>query len=148
MQSQPKRRMTGYTFMNKSLNPPQTVTPEESLAAPPQFSRRQILKAGLGGMAICVAGIPFGTFAFPSEQPDEDRVSFLDMPRTGEKRLDWETLSDWLTPQDQAFNVQHYGVPDFAEKDFKLDITGLVAKPMTLTMDDVKTLPRMDQLMT
>ena len=134
--------------MKKFLNPPRTVTHEECLAAPPQFSRRQILKAGLGGMTICVAGIPFGTFAFPREQPDEDRVSFLDMPRTGEKRLDWETLSDWLTPPDQAFNVQHYGVPDFAEKDFKLEITGLVAKPMTLTMDDVKTLPRMDQLMT
>src|SRR5688572_22077677 len=133
--------------MKKHMTPPAAL-PKEPLAAQPQFSRREILKAGLGGMAICATGFPFGAFAFPREQPGEELVSFLDMPRTGEHRLDWETLSDWLTPQDQVFNVQHYGVPEFAEKDFKLEITGLVARPMTFSMDDLKALPRKDQLMT
>jgi DMSO/TMAO reductase YedYZ molybdopterin-dependent catalytic subunit len=124
------------------------ITRDEPLLTPSQFSRREIVKAGLSGMAMCVAGRPFGALAFPPEQPDEELVSFLDMPRAGEKRLDWETLSDWLTPQDQAFNVQHYDIPEFEAKDFKLEVTGLVAKPMTLTMNDLKALPRKDQLMT
>ena len=99
----------------------------------------EIVKAGLSGMAMCVAGLPFRALAFPPEQPDEELVSFLDMPRAGEQRLDWETLSDWLTPQDQAFNVQHYDIPEFEAKDFKLEVTGLVAKPITLTMNDLRS---------
>jgi DMSO/TMAO reductase YedYZ molybdopterin-dependent catalytic subunit len=114
----------------------------------PRFSRREILKAGLGGMAMCAAGLPFQAFAFPPEQPDEELVPFLDMPRTGEHRLDWETLGEWLTPQDQVFNVQHYGIPEFDPKDFKLEITGRVGRPMTFTMDELKALPKKEQLMT
>lgn len=99
-------------------------------------------------MAMCMAGLPVRAFAFSSEEPDEIAVPFLDMPRTSEKSLDWETLSDWLTPQDQAFNVQHYGIPEFDVKDFKVEITGLVEKPMTLRLDELKALPKKDQLMT
>jgi len=115
---------------------------------PTHFTRREILKAGFGGIALCMTGLPVHSLAFPSPQPDEEPVPFLGMPRTGEKSLDWETLNDWLTPQDQAFNVQHYGIPEFDSKDFKLEITGLVAKPMTFTMSELKTLPKQDQLMT
>ena len=115
---------------------------------PSQFTRREILKAGLGGIALCMTGIPFRALAFPEPRPDEEPVPFLGMPRTGDKSLDWETLNDWLTPQDQAFNVQHYGIPEFDAKDFKLEINGLVARPMSFTMNDLKALPKQDQLMT
>jgi DMSO/TMAO reductase YedYZ molybdopterin-dependent catalytic subunit len=127
---------------------PATSAREKSSAAPRQFSRREILKAGLGGMAVGATGLSFPAFAFPPEKPDEELVSFLDTPRTPPNRLDWETLDTWLTPQDQAFNVQHYGIPEFEVKNFKLEITGLVAKPMTLTMNELKALPKTDQLMT
>ncbi|MBI4659070.1 MAG: molybdopterin-dependent oxidoreductase [Verrucomicrobia bacterium] len=125
-----------------------SVTREESTVTPRRFSRRDILKVGLSGAAVCAAGWPFPAFAFQPEAPDEELVSFLDMPRTGANRLGWETLDAWLTPQDQVFNVQHYGIPEFDAKDFKLEITGLVAKPMPLTMDALKAMPRKDQLMT
>src|ERR1051326_522259 len=120
----------------------------EIKASPIQFTRREILKAGLGSVAMCMAGLPFQALAFPAEQSDEQPVPFLGMPRTGDKSLDWETLTDWLTPQDQAFNVQHYGIPDFEAQDFKLEIAGLVARPMTLTMADLKALPKKDEFMT
>lgn len=113
-----------------------------------RFSRREALKTGLGAVAMGAVGWSLPAFAFPQEKPDEELTPFLDTPRTGEKRLDWETLKDWLTPQDQAFNVQHYGIPEFDEKDFKLEITGLVARPLTLTLDELKKLPGKDQLMT
>jgi DMSO/TMAO reductase YedYZ molybdopterin-dependent catalytic subunit len=111
------------------------------------FTRREILKAGLSSAALCMTGLPIHSLAFPSP-PNEEPVPFLGMPRTGDKSLDWETLNDWLTPQDQAFNVQHYGIPEFDPKDFKLEFTGLVARPLTLTMSALKALPKHDQLMT
>ena len=134
--------------MKRTPKPSASIPPGEHVTPPAQFTRREALRGGLGAMALCVAGWPLAGMAFPAEQPDEELVSFLDTPRTSENRLDWETLSDWLTPQDQAFNVQHYGVPEFSEPGFKLEITGLVARPRTLTMADVKALPRKDQLMT
>ena len=138
-----------HTFiMAKNPNPPATDLRDETLAARRRFSRREVLKLGLGSLAACATGIPFAGLGFPREQPGEELVSFLDTPRTGENRLDWETLTDWLTPQDQAFNVQHYGIPEFEERDFKLEIAGLVSKPMTLSLEDLKAQPRKDQLMT
>ena len=117
-----------------------------TLVAPRNFSRREVLKAGLGGIAMCAGGWPL--LAFPAKQPGEEPVSFLGMPKAGANRLRWETLDDWLTPQDQTFNVQHYGVPEVDLNRFKLEIAGLVAKPATFTMDQLKALPRKDQLMT
>ena len=134
--------------MNRGPDSSSNPAREELLNAPLQVSRREILKAGLGGIAICLAGFPLGTFSFPPEQPGEEPVAFLGMPRAGEKQLDWETLNDWLTPQDQAFNVQHYGIPEFEENEFNLEITGLVGRPMKFTMAELKALPRKDQLMT
>ena len=26
--------------------------------------------------------------------------------------LNWEKLTKWLTPQDQVFSIQHYGIPE------------------------------------
>lgn len=75
-------------------------------------------------------------------------MPFLDMPRPGENRLDWESLQEWLTPADQVFNVQHYGIPEFDEAAFRLDITGLVAQPQSFSLEQIKTLPSRDQLMT
>jgi len=132
--------------MKKPLPDPSSDQPGPSSAALRHYSRRSALKTGLTALAAGAAGWPYPLLA--SDKPDEALVPFLDEPRTGANQLDWETLDRWLTPSDQAFNVQHYGIPDFEVKDFKLEITGLVAKPMTLTLDDLKALPKKEQLMT
>jgi DMSO/TMAO reductase YedYZ molybdopterin-dependent catalytic subunit len=113
-----------------------------------QLNRREILTAGSALAAAQLAHMALPAFAFPGQADQEVLVPFLDMPRTPPNRLDWETLHDWLTPPDQVFNVQHYGIPDFDEKSFALEITGLVRKPRRFTMDDLKKLPRSEQLMT
>ena len=46
------------------------------------------------------------------------------------------------------FNVQHYGIPEFDPADFKLTITGMAAKPRSLSLSDLRALPKKDQLMT
>lgn len=107
-----------------------------------------MLKAGVASIAMCATSFPIHALAFSTEQSNEEPVPFLDMPRTGEKSLDWESLNEWLTPQEQAFNVQHYGIPEFDPNDFKLEIGGLVDRPMTFTLDDLKKLPKKEQLMT
>jgi DMSO/TMAO reductase YedYZ molybdopterin-dependent catalytic subunit len=127
------------------MKQPQDLQPS---AAVPQLSRRALLKAGVGSLALAAGGWPLSGLAFPPEQPGEEPVPFLGVPRTGANQLDWETLDQWLTPKDQAFNVQHYGVPEVDLKNFKLEIVGRVGKPATFTLEQLKALPKRDQLMT
>ena len=111
-------------------------------------TRREALKAGSTAIAAAVAHLAKPGFAFPTEDPGEELLPFLDMPRTPPNRLDWETLDTWITPADQVFSVQHYGVPEFDAGQAKLDITGLVERPQSFTLDQLKVLPKKEQLMT
>lgn len=111
----------------------------------PLTTRRQALQTGAAGIAAVLAS---PKFVFPDQDDDEELVPFLNMPRTGPNRLDWETLDEWITPQDQVFSVQHYGTPEVNVDEFKLDITGLVDRPTTLKIGDIRELPKRDQLMT
>ena len=111
-------------------------------------TRRDVLRTGSATLAVGLTHMSMPNFVFPGQGQDEELVPFLGMPRTGPNQLDWETLGEWITPQDQVFSVQHYGVPEFDEENFQLEITGLVEKPASLTLSDIKALPKQDQLMT
>src|SRR5216683_5373651 len=112
-----------------------------------QPTRRDALKAGSSAAAALAAWLSLPELAFSAE-PGEELVPFLDMPRTAPNRLDWETLDAWLTPQDQVFNVQHYGIPQFDVGSYRLEIGGLVERPATFTLEQLKALPKKDVLMT
>lgn len=114
----------------------------------PHPTRRDALKIGASGVPALLAWMSSPGFAFPGDAADGELVPFLDMPRTPPQRLDWEMLKEWLTPQDQTFGVQHYGIPEFDYKTFKLDIGGLVERPKSFTLDELKALPKKDVLMT
>jgi DMSO/TMAO reductase YedYZ molybdopterin-dependent catalytic subunit len=90
------------------------------------------------------------SFVFPGQDATEELVPFQNVPRAKPESLDWETLdaSEWLTPQDQVFSVQHYGSPKVDSASFQLEIAGLVERPRKLTLNDIKALPRADRLMT
>ena len=111
-------------------------------------TRRQILQGGSAAFALAMAHLARPDFVFPGQDAEDELVPFLNMPRTPPNRLDWETLDEWITPQDQVFSVQHYGIPEFDPAQFQLEITGLVDKPQTFTVDKLQTLPKKDQLMT
>ena len=111
-------------------------------------TRRTALQTGSAVAAALLTQMASPDFAFPSQADDEELVPFLNMPRTPPNRLDWETLDSWLTPQDQVFSVQHYGIPEFDAAEHQIEISGLVKKPRTLSLAQLKGLPRKDQLMT
>ena len=121
-------------------------------AVPPQtpptatISRRQALHKGLqwAGMAMTLPAWA----AFDQQTSDESLVSFEDMPRSRSNRLDWEMLDQWVTPQDQVFNVQHYGMPEVDPNTFSLTIDGMVSKPAQYAMEDLRGMPKKDQWMT
>ena len=112
------------------------------------LTRRGLLRSGLTSAAAGLVLISSPEFVYPDEQEGEELVPFLDMPPAPPHRLDWETNDSWLTPQDQVFNVEHYGIPEFDIDSYQLEITGLVDRPKMLTLDQIKEFPRRNQLMT
>ncbi len=98
-------------------------------------NRRDALKhtaiTSVGFMAWLSQAAP----AFSQLANEGELVPFVDEPRTSPNRLDWEVLDSWLTPQDQVFSVQHYGIPEFDYKDYRLEIGGMIKTPKQFTVE-------------
>ena len=115
------------------------------------ITRRMMLQGGtaLAGLAFLrlerlVAAAPL--------QPDEELVPWLDqraeMPAPARERvgqqLVWEELDSWITPNYKFFTIKHFGQPDIDVHAWRLHVTGLVAQPLSLTLDQIRARPRQE----
>lgn len=111
-------------------------------------TRREALKRTAISSIGFMAWLSHASPVFSQQASEGELVPFLDEPRTPPDRLDWEVLEDSLTPQDQVFSVQHYGIPEFDYNDYRLEIGGMVKNPKQLTVDQLKSLPKADVVTT
>jgi DMSO/TMAO reductase YedYZ molybdopterin-dependent catalytic subunit len=112
--------------------------------------RREFLIQG----GAAVAGLTLANFPFPagavSSQPGEVVIPWLDEvpanPAPGEvvNLLEWEDLDSRLTPNDKFFGIMHYEWPSIDEATWKLEIDGLVRRPLTFTLPELKSRPRQE----
>ena len=112
-------------------------------------SRRTWLKGGgaaLAGLTMLRVAGPAHAFASHS---GEEVIPWLDQPAPNPvpdivgNLLKWEELDSWLTPADNFFFVTHFGIPDgLDESTWRVGIAGLVARPQSLTLADLKARPR------
>ena len=113
----------------------------------PVISRRELLVQAGAGLVLLQAS--WLVQAFPS-RPGEEVVPWLDQPGANpsggvvENLQPWENLSSFITPNDKFFRVSHYDKPVIDEKKWNLEITGLVRKPLALTLVDIKARPRQE----
>lgn len=125
-----------------------TVTPEELYGIGPYaeapITRRDALK---GGVALAA-----GATVFPSDfaerlirmAPQEAVVPWTNAPPAGGRSntLDWQALTEWVTPTEHLFRVGHYGMPELDVSTWHLEIGGLVDRPRIFTLDDIRARPR------
>lgn len=116
--------------------------------------RRDIViqgSAAVAGLAILHASRLAG--AFPN-RPGEQVIPWLDqppenpVPEVVANQLAWENVDSWLTPNDKFFSVAHYNRPDVDEKTWTLQIGGLVKRPLTLTLGELRARPRQEIVFT
>ena len=89
---------------------------------------------------------PWAVYAFPSRE-GEVLIPFTDQPpKPPSERglLDWNKFDTFITPNNEFFNVSHYGKPEVDLATWKLEVSGLVDNPLMLTIDDVKARPRQE----
>jgi DMSO/TMAO reductase YedYZ molybdopterin-dependent catalytic subunit len=111
-----------------------------------QSTRREILKGSLALAGLGVffrGGIP--EWALPALAQGETVVPFTDLPpnlnftpAADRRLLDVRTISGPFTPRDQFFTTQHYGHPAVDPAAFRLKISGLVDKPLALSLEDLR----------
>ena len=106
-------------------------------------TRRQILKGGLALAGWTVAGWPEWTL--PALAQGETLVPFTDIPANANftpaadrRTVDIRKIEGPFTPKDQFFTTQHYGHPDVDLATYRLKVTGLVDRPKSLSLDDLK----------
>ena len=113
------------------------------------MSRRTLLKGGSAAFAgLTVLRVAGPAHAFPGGHRDEVVIPWLDRPAPNPvpevivRQLDWEALDSWRTPRDQFFVINHYGQPAVDATTWRLGISGLVARPQSLTLADLMARPR------
>ena len=65
-------------------------------------------------------------------------------PRPEDLEMPLDGFTEWITPIDRFFVRCHTYTPKVSLSDWSLKIDGVVERPMTLTMDDLKKLPRVE----
>ncbi len=89
---------------------------------------------------------PWVIYAFPSRE-GEVLIPFADQPpkpSSSRVLLDWNEFDSFITPNEKFFKVSHYGEPEVDLASWKLEISGLVEKPLMLTLEDIKARPKQD----
>src|SRR5262249_45024747 len=106
-------------------------------------TRRDVLKSSLALAGLGVLGVP--EWVLPALAASETLEAFTDIPDNvrwetppDRRLLDVRTIEGPFTPTDKFATTQHYGHPDVDIATYKLKISGLVDKPLQLTLDEVK----------
>jgi DMSO/TMAO reductase YedYZ molybdopterin-dependent catalytic subunit len=114
------------------------------------MSRRSLLQysgAALAGLSVLrVAGPSHAFFGQPGGEvlPWLDQPAMNPVPEVVGQQLEWERLDSWITHTDRFFWVAHYGQPVLNEQDWRLEIDGLVRQPRTLTLGEIRGMPRQE----
>jgi len=115
-----------------------------------KISRRDALVRG-GAAAAGLALLPSDLAArLERLAPQEAVVPWLDVLAGGGRSnmLDWQALTSWVTPTEHLFRVSHYNQPEIAAQAWRLSVGGLVGRPLTLSLADVRARPRRETVCT
>jgi len=106
-------------------------------------TRREVLKGSLALAGWSVLGLP--EFVLPALAQGETVVPFTDWPANfnpspapDRRTFDLRKLDGPYTPPDQFFTTQHYGHPNVDIATYRLKVTGLVERPKSLSLDELK----------
>ena len=109
-------------------------------------SRRDLLKGSLALAGLGVFGVP--EWMMPALAQGETVVSFTDLPevinwrRTPDRRmLDIRTIDSVFTNRDEFFTTQHYGHPTIDLDTYRLKVSGLVERSLSLSLAELRAMP-------
>jgi DMSO/TMAO reductase YedYZ molybdopterin-dependent catalytic subunit len=115
--------------------------------------RREFIINGSAALTAMALFHASRAYAYPG-RPGEAVIPWLDQPTENpnpvgiQTQLLWEDLDSWITPNDKFFSISHFDRPIIDASTWKLEVDGLVRKPLSLTLDDIKARPRQEVVFT
>ncbi|MDE3004662.1 MAG: molybdopterin-dependent oxidoreductase, partial [Gemmatimonadota bacterium] len=113
------------------------------------LTRREAIRRG-GAVAAAAAVFP-SDFAerLARIAPQDAVIPWTNAPEAGGRAntLDWQSLDSFVTPTEQLFRVGHYGMPELDGAAWRLEVKGMVDRPMTFTLDEIRSRPSQDVTM-
>src|SRR4030095_1924243 len=110
----------------------------KTLSRSPQLNRRELLKGGVALPAMAFAQYPLSLFGGPAPEEGAVLIPFLDAQPSARKQTRWQELERWFTKTEDLYVVSHYNTPSLNEAAHTLEVSGLVRKPRTFTLDEIK----------
>jgi DMSO/TMAO reductase YedYZ molybdopterin-dependent catalytic subunit len=108
-------------------------------------TRRDMLKESFALAGLGVLGIP--DWAFPALAQEATLVPFTDLPATltlepsADRRIiDIRMIDGALTPANQFFTTQHFGHPEIDPAAYRLRVSGLVERPLSLSLEAIRAM--------
>jgi DMSO/TMAO reductase YedYZ molybdopterin-dependent catalytic subunit len=106
-----------------------------------QSARREVIKASLAVAAL--GALP--EWVIPALAQGQALVPFTDLPANANfapapdrRVVDIRRINGPFTPADQFYTIQHYNQPDFDPATYRLSVSGLVDRPISLSLDDLR----------
>jgi DMSO/TMAO reductase YedYZ molybdopterin-dependent catalytic subunit len=113
---------------------------------PEHLTRRETVRRGLTAAGL-LALMP--EWSMPALAEGETLVPFTDLPANfnptpspDRRTLDIRKIDGPFTPKDQFFTTQHYGHPVVDPATFALKISGLVERPKSFSLDELRKMRR------
>ena len=99
-----------------------------------------MIKGSVATAALVFAQLPFSAFGLAEPEPGELLIPFVDRQVVSPNRpmIQWDQLTEWMTPMEQFFAVSHYGPAKVEVDKWQLEVSGLVNKPKAFTLDEIK----------
>jgi len=101
-----------------------------------------MLKDSLAVTSLALLNLP--DWGLPALAQGETLVPFTDAPPAFpapgpvNRQYDIRTIDGPFSPADRFFTTQHYGHPVVEPAEFRLKVTGLVNRPLTLSLDELR----------
>lgn len=112
------------------------------------IGRRPFLSRGFGALAgVAILNGPLRALAAQDGDvvlPWLDQRAENPVPQVIANQRTWEELDSWITPNDRFFSIAHYDRPEIDAAGWRLEIGGLVEKPLSLTLDEIRQRPRQE----
>jgi DMSO/TMAO reductase YedYZ molybdopterin-dependent catalytic subunit len=113
------------------------------------LTRREMIKGSMASAAFLLSGAPLSVFGGVDAPITETPVPFLDrFPTSNRTMVHWDQLTEWMTPSADFFAVSHYGMAKVDAAKWVLEVTGLVRKPRSFTLDEIKSMRRKEVIAT
>jgi DMSO/TMAO reductase YedYZ molybdopterin-dependent catalytic subunit len=107
-----------------------------------RFTRRDVVRGTLATAGLSLFGIP--EWVLPALAQGETLVPFTDAPpafpppKGDTRQYDVRTIDGPFTPADRFFTTQHYGHPVVDPATYRLKVSGLVNKPLSVSLDELR----------